>query len=445
MDMPVEIHTESQTGDGLLDGRILGHDLVQRGLLRAMSTGRLAHAHLFTGPDGIGKKLVALALAKALVCPNAGGNKGPCLACRQCEMVELGVHPDVRVFVRDKVTFSTELMRDVILDWASRRPREGRNKIGILNDVEHLGVQSANAFLKTLEEPPNGTSWILLTSDPAATLTTIRSRCQSTAFQPLSTEEMETLLQGALGSALREAAREAAGRGGKSAAKGKASMRRTSAKKPSGFGDFTRGEDDEPDEHEPEDEDAADFLTPQERSFAVGMAQGSPGAAIASVREGYVQVRELLLSRIQAGMAWEAGAGGARGVVQGRPAGWGTQAKPESLGPIDAGEALATMLAREDEETQEGLRVRMATAIGMAEGLIRDLLVLKAGGSVALFNRDAVRALAAINDSPVAPGIPALQGGLERMAMLRRAVIGNTGPKTVAASLMLELEGLFGE
>lgn len=447
MNPALERESPATGGQHLLDSRILGHDLVQRGLLRALGSGRLAHAHLFTGPDGIGKKLVALALAKALVCPDAGGRGAPCLACRQCEMVELGVHPDVKVFSRDKTTYSTELMREGILDWAARRPREGQRKVGILYDAEHLGIQSANAFLKTLEEPPKGTYWVLVSGDPSATLTTIRSRCQATAFQPLSVDEMETLMQGALGAALGAAAMEAAERTGKGAAKAKSPVRRTAAKKSQGFGGFTRSDDDEAEDPESDEEPVAESLSPQERSFAVCMAQGSPGVAIASVREGYSAIRDLLLARLQAGLAQSAGNAAGAGASQAaaKPAGWGTAAKPPASGPIDASEALVAMLVREDEETQDGLRSRMATAVGLAESLIRDLLVMRTGSGAAPFNRDVGRVLAAMAESPRAPGVPALQGGLERMGMLRRAVLGNTGPKVVAASLMLELEGVFSD
>jgi len=451
--------------DALLDPGILGNAAVQSGLFRAMISGRLAHAHLFTGPDGVGKKMVALALAKALVCANKSIDGAPCLKCRSCSMVAEGVHPDVRVFVRDKSTFSTEMMREVILDWAARRPREGKHKVGILDDVEHLGTQSANAFLKTLEEPPQGTMWVLITSDPAATITTIRSRCQSTAFQRLSPDEMDQLMKGTLGMALREAATEAAARlgkgGGKAAAK-TATSRAGAGRKPAASKGKNAGFMADDDAHDSMDfegdhDDApADVLTAPQQAFALSFAQGSPGAAIASVREGYLDVRNLLLTRLQAGareLAKSMPKTPAPAVSTGRsippppakPAGWGATPSAADQGPIEAGESLMALINREDEVTQEGARRRLGVSLGIAEGLLRDMLVSASGARVSLFNADVARAIESMPGRESGrPSPAAIQNGIERMAALRRAVTGNASPKMVAAAMMLELEGVFG-
>src|SRR5690606_33259208 len=129
---------------------------------------------------------------------------------RQCKLVQQGAHSDVQEFSRDKSVFSVQHMRDNVLDWASMRPREGMRKIGIIDDVEYLGVQAANAFLETLEEPPEGTSWILLSGRIGSALTTVISRCRVVYFSPLEPADLEALLSGNLREAVIKALAERA-------------------------------------------------------------------------------------------------------------------------------------------------------------------------------------------------------------------------------------------
>ncbi|NUQ34374.1 MAG: DNA polymerase III subunit [Planctomycetaceae bacterium] len=193
--------------DNILDPAIAGHERQQQDLLHALRTSRLGHAYLFSGQSGIGKRLVALALAKALVCEQPD-DRAPCLRCRQCKMVESGVHPDVQVFSRDKSVYSAEYMRESVLDWAARTPREGKAKAGILLDVEFLANASANVFLKTLEEPPAGTYWFLLSGRSGHVLPTIRSRCLDVRFAPLKRDDVERLVRGPLKGAVETIASE---------------------------------------------------------------------------------------------------------------------------------------------------------------------------------------------------------------------------------------------
>lgn len=438
----------TESTDAVLDSRIVGNELAQSGLLRAWRSGRLAHAHLFVGPNGIGKRRIALALAKAIVCASPTPIGAPCHSCRACKNVDADAHTDVRVFSRDKSTFSTELMREVILDWASRKPREGRHKIGILDEVEHLGIQAANAFLKTLEEPPAGTMWILVTSDPGATLTTIRSRCQATAFHPLDGDQIEGLLNGALRADMMAAATEAASRvSSKIKAKPTASGR-SKAKAPK-FDDFS---------HEPEDDFDEDggssgpSIEPNQRSFAIAFGHGSPGAAIASIRDGLMEVRNLLLARLaaaarrtsnlppaHASASPSSRPGASIAEVQHRASGI---ASPTGEGPLEAADDLRGLLERKDEPTQEGMRTRLLIAVGLAESLVRDLLAISAGASTKLFNSDKGGVLRSIMaERPVAVGN--LQSAMERFAVIRRAINGNASVKLASANLIFEIDGLW--
>ncbi len=180
---------------------IIGHDRPIDILKRALANDALAHAYLFSGETGIGKRLTAYALAAALNC-EAPGPDGGCGACPACRRVAGGIHPDVRVVMpesRDEQLLSTWSSREIekasdeikidqirrAQESISLRPSEGRKKVLIVDSAETMNEASQNAFLKTLEEPPGDSLIILITAMPQSLLPTIRSRCQALVFQPL--------------------------------------------------------------------------------------------------------------------------------------------------------------------------------------------------------------------------------------------------------------------
>jgi DNA polymerase-3 subunit delta' len=169
--------------------RVKGHEVHVEEFARAVRRGRLAHAYLFTGPAGVGKRLFANELAKALLCeaPAADGSLGACDRCAACVQVEAGTHPDFAYARRpdDSHEFPIELMREVCKSFALKSAR-GRGRVVILDDVDDLNEESANCFLKTLEEPPPRSVLILIGSSPDRQLATIVSRCQVVRFAPLS-------------------------------------------------------------------------------------------------------------------------------------------------------------------------------------------------------------------------------------------------------------------
>lgn len=156
-------------------------------LQRSLERGRLAHAYMFNGPDIDELEAVARTLAKTLNCVKPLKRKGAavdcCDKCAACLNVESGVHPDVhwvrpesksRVILIEQIR---ELMRELSL-----KPAQAQYKIGIVVGADRLNVQAANAFLKTLEEPPGKSVLILLTTDPQRVLDTIASRCIRLSF-----------------------------------------------------------------------------------------------------------------------------------------------------------------------------------------------------------------------------------------------------------------------
>jgi DNA polymerase III subunit delta' len=156
---------------------LLGQPQVASFLSAAASSGSLAHAYLFVGPAGSGKKSAAKALACAIVCEDEG-----CGTCAACRRVRAGFHPDVRVFVPEgAATYMVEQVRDLIHD-VTLAPIEARSKVYIVDAAEALGQQAANALLKTLEEPPEDVVMILLATTFDSVLPTIASRCQIVRF-----------------------------------------------------------------------------------------------------------------------------------------------------------------------------------------------------------------------------------------------------------------------
>jgi DNA polymerase-3 subunit delta' len=177
--------------------RIRGHDALVEGFRRAVQQGRLAHAYLFTGPAGVGKRLFALELAKSLLCEKAAeGSLQACDHCPSCVQVEAGTHPDFFPAVRppEALEFPIDLMRQLCASFALKSAR-GRGKVVLIDDADDLNEEAANCFLKTLEEPPPRSVLILIGSTPDRQLQTIVSRCQVIRFAPLAPELVDELLQ----------------------------------------------------------------------------------------------------------------------------------------------------------------------------------------------------------------------------------------------------------
>ncbi len=162
---------------------IEGHEKSIRILQRALANNTLAHAYLFSGQAGIGKKKAAFALAAAVNCLDARP-EGGCGECPSCRKVDTLGHPDVRVLVPDGDEIKIDQIRQVQAD-LSLKPFEGTKKVLIVDNAESMNVASSNAFLKTLEEPPGDALIILITAMPQSLLSTIRSRCQEIMFHPL--------------------------------------------------------------------------------------------------------------------------------------------------------------------------------------------------------------------------------------------------------------------
>jgi len=172
-------------------GAILGQEHALSLLQKALESARLGHAYLFYGPSGVGKKLTALQLAKALVCQ--GATAEACDRCASCHKMTTGNHPDVVVINPEGASIRIEHIR-AMQRQLSYKPYESQYTIVIIDGCESLTSPAANALLKTLEEPPASALLLLLTSKKDALPLTIISRCQQVPFRPLAPPHIRAIL-----------------------------------------------------------------------------------------------------------------------------------------------------------------------------------------------------------------------------------------------------------
>jgi DNA polymerase-3 subunit delta' len=177
----------------MLFSRIQGQDSAVATLRNALTRDRLAHAYLFIGPAGVGKKKTALTLAQAVLCdekPREG-----CGTCPACALVAAGTHPDLMLVAPEagKQSVMIDQVRD-LQRLLSLRPVRGGKKIALLDEAHLLTAQAQSALLKIVEEPPGDALLILLAVNSATLSRPLLSRCQQIWFAALSLSVVEDLL-----------------------------------------------------------------------------------------------------------------------------------------------------------------------------------------------------------------------------------------------------------
>ena len=225
---------------------IRGQDRAVRQVRAALERGQPHHAYLFAGPEGVGKELLARLFAQAANC-EAAPEARPCGVCDSCKRIAKGNHPDV-IFARPqadlvargqmgKADFEGTPSREIRVDEVRQLARRlslaaavGNRKVCVLTPADAINERAQNAILKTLEEPPPSTTFILVTAAPDVLLPTVRSRCQRVQFGPLLPADISAALvktgvpkaeadvraeaaHGSLGRALHLTAEEVARRG----------------------------------------------------------------------------------------------------------------------------------------------------------------------------------------------------------------------------------------
>ena len=172
---------------------LVGQEHIVRTLQNAVRLDRVAHAYLFSGPRGTGKTTTARVLAKAINCLHDDPGLRPCNTCLNCQAINAGASPDVI-----EIDAASNRGIDDIRDLRERvryAPAQLRSKVYIIDESHQITGAAANAFLKTLEEPPGHTRFILATTDPEELLPTIVSRCQRFDFRRVSADDIVRRLQ----------------------------------------------------------------------------------------------------------------------------------------------------------------------------------------------------------------------------------------------------------
>lgn len=173
---------------------VLDQKVAQQLLRRMLERDRLPSGLLFSGAAGVGKTMMATELAKAVNCREAVADS--CGACLSCRKVKSGNHPDLmHVAPASKSRVIRVEQIDELVEAASLRPIEGARKIFVLHEAERMNPAAQNKFLKTLEEPPGQSLFILTTEFPRQLLPTVRSRCQSVRFGGLRPATVQGILQ----------------------------------------------------------------------------------------------------------------------------------------------------------------------------------------------------------------------------------------------------------
>ncbi len=181
---------------------LLGNEALRSRLVSMSESGRLHHCLLFEGPAGVGKSATALWLAQTINCTGPsmfGPRSEPCGSCWSCRAIREGQHPDVLVVgldpERTAPIISVRQAREIISGMALR-PYSARRRFVIIDPAEAMGNQTANALLKTFEEPPRDTSFVLVCPSARQLLPTVRSRSQRIRFRPVERAVLAEWLSG---------------------------------------------------------------------------------------------------------------------------------------------------------------------------------------------------------------------------------------------------------
>lgn len=202
---------------------IVGHDRALATIHQSLCSRRVHHAWIFAGPQGVGKFTAALEMARLLLDPDAhAGSSGVCTADPESEtsrLIDAGTHPDLHVVRKELALYSADpqvrkrklfnipvdVLREHVIGGviagdraitgpAYRTARRGHGKVFIIDEAELLEEESQNLLLKTLEEPPQQTWFVLVTARPRRLLPTIHSRCQTVRFGRLDAEEVDRVM-----------------------------------------------------------------------------------------------------------------------------------------------------------------------------------------------------------------------------------------------------------
>lgn len=173
---------------------IIGQDNVKKHLQRGITQGNISHAYIINGETGSGRRLLASALTKTLLCQHPTPEGDACGVCKSCLQAESNNHPDVRFVTHEKASISVDDIREQLVNDISIKPYSSNYKVYIIPDANRMTEQAQNALLKTIEEPPAYAVIVLLTESADTLLETIQSRCIVLNTRPLDKDEIKQYL-----------------------------------------------------------------------------------------------------------------------------------------------------------------------------------------------------------------------------------------------------------
>ena len=154
------------------------HSLQKNRLISQLEAGKVPHAFLFSGLEGLGKDQFANFISSFMFCEKNSGRQTPCGECKQCKLFAVETHPDFKVLEPEdgSASIKVDQVRQLV-EFFGKSSQQGGRKIAIVSPAEALNHNAANALLKTLEEPPEHVKFILATTDPQKLPVTVLSRC----------------------------------------------------------------------------------------------------------------------------------------------------------------------------------------------------------------------------------------------------------------------------
>lgn len=167
---------------------IVGHKKQLLKLEAELKGGNLSHAYLFSGPKQSGKFSIVKTLAAILQCPNQS-----CGSCKDCHLIQKGNHPDVVIFEDAGESIKIDTVRDLIRK--TNLTSQGKHRLVLIENMERMPIEAQNSFLKTLEEPPGKTIFLMTTSQIHKVLLTIQSRVRHLSFSTIGDTELTQFLE----------------------------------------------------------------------------------------------------------------------------------------------------------------------------------------------------------------------------------------------------------
>lgn len=173
---------------------IIGQDQVKKHLQEGIKQGNLSHAYIINGETGSGRRLLASALTKTLLCENKTPQGDACGKCKSCLQADSNNHPDIRFITHEKTSIGIDDIREQLINDVTIKPYSSSHKVYIIPDANKMTEQAQNALLKTIEEPPEYAVILLLTENAKNLLSTITSRCITLNTEPLEQEAITQYL-----------------------------------------------------------------------------------------------------------------------------------------------------------------------------------------------------------------------------------------------------------